>query len=119
MLSRVKNKLFQSKSPKQFDVKILTEQIEEISLNKESNLAICIENTGSSYLGVKNATLNLFPNSTIVLPAYYSNILLTERDFRILSEEIKKYQFKIEIWLIKFSLSSIFSIMTSNINMWN
>lgn len=94
MLSKVRNKLFGSKEHDKVDVNTIVTCIREIANNKERNLAICIENTGSSYLGVKNATLNLFPNYTIILPAYYSNILLNENDFRILADEIKSHKFE-------------------------
>jgi glycosyltransferase involved in cell wall biosynthesis len=117
MISRLKYKLFPTKGSKHLDVNKIIEQIEEIALNNEPNLAICIQNTGSSYLGVKNATLNLFPKSTIVLPAYYSNILLTEKDFRILSDEIRKYKFKnIVISTLPISMNPFLEILSENEN---
>jgi glycosyltransferase involved in cell wall biosynthesis len=82
------------KRPNQYDVGVLLEQIATISKSKEPNLAICIENTGSSYLGVKNATFNLFPHCTIVLPSYYSEIQLSEKDFFAIATEIEKHNFE-------------------------
>jgi glycosyltransferase involved in cell wall biosynthesis len=117
MFSRVKKKLFHSKNQNKLELKRITESIKEIAQNKESNLAICIENTDSSYLGVKNATFNLFPNSTIVLPAYYSNILLTEKDFRTLSEEIKKHQFNnVIISTLPISMNPFLDILAEHEN---
>ena len=73
---------------KYIDASYLIESIKLIASNDHKILAICLENTGSSFLGVKNATLNLFPQNTIVLPAYYSNISLTNRQLIELSEVI-------------------------------
>ena len=56
------------------DIQFLKDEISRISSLKEKHLAVCIENTGSSFLGIKNATFNLFPKNTLVLPAYYSEI---------------------------------------------
>jgi len=82
-----KNKIIHS------DVSILIENIRKIALNKEKNIAICIENTGSSFLGIKNATFNLFPKNTIALPAYYSEIKLTDNQLTEIANEIKKHKF--------------------------
>ena len=73
---------------KYIDITYLIESIKLIASNDQKVLAICLENTESSFLGVKNATLNLFPTNTVVLPAYYSNISLTNKQFIELSEAI-------------------------------
>ena len=73
---------------KYIDITYLIESIKLIASNDQKVLAICLENTESSFLGVKNATLNLFPTNTVVLPAYYSNISLTNKQFIELGKSI-------------------------------
>jgi glycosyltransferase involved in cell wall biosynthesis len=93
MIGKLAKKILNKKQKNVADISELLSSISQIANSKESNLAICIQNTDSSFLGVKNATLNLFPKSTIVLPAYYSEILLNESQFRQITTEIKKHQF--------------------------
>jgi hypothetical protein len=113
MFSIIKKILFNSKIHNRLELKRIIERIQEIAKNQESNLAICIENTHSSYLGVKNATFNLFPNSTIVLPAYYSDILLSEQEFKILTEEIKRHKFKnVIISTLPVSMNPFLELLT-------
>lgn len=117
MLSKVRNKFFRSKEQDKVDVSKIVACIREIAQKNDSNLAICIENTGSSYLGVKNATLNLFPHSTVILPAYYSNILLNEKDFRILTDEIKKHKFEnVIISTLPVSMNVFLDMLSENEN---
>ena len=66
-----------------------------------SVIAFCFNNTGSSCLGMKNATLNLFPESTLLLPAFHANLLLTE-----------KHQFEI---MHKICASSVRQVIFSGI----
>lgn len=73
-------------------VKII-KQIKTIKKDYES-IAFCLNNTNSSWLGVKMATLNLFPNNSIILPAYYSNILLNNSQLNTIISEISRYKFK-------------------------
>lgn len=73
---------------KYIDASYLFESIKLIASKDNKVLAICLENTESSFLGVKNATFNLFPNNTLVLPAYYSNLSLTNKQFIEISEAI-------------------------------
>lgn len=86
------NKILGKETFKKIDITYLLDSIKRIS-NDSNVIAICLENTGSSFLGVKNATLNLFPHNTLVLPAYYSNINLTDSQLFELSEAILKSGF--------------------------
>lgn len=82
------NKFLGKSTLEHVDISNLLASIKEISSKGNDVLAICLENTGSSFLGVKNATLNLFPENTIILPAYYSNIKLSDKQIILLSELI-------------------------------
>lgn len=73
---------------KYIDASYLIEYVKLIASKDNKVLAICLENTESSFLGVKNATFNLFPNNTLVLPAYYSEISLSNKQFIEISEAI-------------------------------
>jgi hypothetical protein len=93
MINKILKKYFFKDKIIKSDVSILIANIRKIALTKEKNIAICIENTGTSFLGIKNATFNLFPKNTIVLPAYYSEIKLTDEQLTEIVNEIKKHQF--------------------------
>lgn len=82
------NKFLGKSTLEHVDIFNLLDSIKEISSKGNVVLAICLDSTGSSYLGVKNATLNLFPENTIILPAYYSNIKLSDKQIILLSELI-------------------------------
>lgn len=102
---------------KYVDITSLIENINQIGSNNYKHLAVCLDNTGSSFLGVKNATLNLFPNSTIVLPAYYGNTLLTHNQFVELSEVILKNGFN-QLILSAFpgSMNKLIDLIAEKIN---
>lgn len=98
------------------DISYLIESIKLIASSENRVLAICLENTGSSFLGVKNATLNLFPNNTIVLPAYYSNISLNNRQYRELAEAIINNKFEqIIISSLPISMNKLLYLLADKI----
>lgn len=100
---------------KKIDITYLLDSIKRIS-NDSKELAICLENTGSSFLGVKNATLNLFPHKTLVLPAYYSNINLTDRQLLELSEAILKSGFnQVIISTLPISMNKLLDLIAEKI----
>lgn len=69
-----------SKQQRKSGIESVCSQIDLLA--KESNfLVICLAPTGSSYLGVFNATKNLFPKQLISLPAYHSQTIFTASDF--------------------------------------
>jgi glycosyltransferase involved in cell wall biosynthesis len=100
---------------KKIDITYLLDSIKRIS-NDSKELAICLENTGSSFLGVKNATLNLFPHKTLVLPAYYSNINLTDGQLLELSEAILKSGFnQVIISTLPISMNKLLDLIAEKI----
>jgi glycosyltransferase involved in cell wall biosynthesis len=100
---------------KKIDITYLLDSIKRIS-NHSRVIAICLENTGSSFLGVKNATLNLFPNNTLVLPAYYSNINLTDRQLIVLSEVILTSGFnQVVISTLPISMNKLLDLIAEKI----
>ena len=62
--------------------------------NQSENLALCLDNTNGDYLGVKNATLNLFPDSTVALPAYYSTLKLSDAQLQSFINHLQSKPFK-------------------------
>ena len=80
------NKLF---SKQEYDLNILVKNIEIITKLK-SKLVICPENTGPNWMGIKNATLDLFPSQTLVIPQEYSNQVLTDKDLKTLISTFKR-----------------------------
>jgi glycosyltransferase involved in cell wall biosynthesis len=105
-------KMFGKETFNNIDISYIIESIKLIASNNHKVLAICLENTGSSFLGVKNATLNLFPQNTIVLPAYYSNICLTNRQFIELSDAIINYGFdQVIISTLPNSMSTLLDLI--------
>lgn len=82
---RTYNKLF---SKPEYELNILVKNIEVITKLK-SKLVICPENTGLNWMGIKNATLDLFPSQTLVIPQEYSNQILTDTDLKTLISTFK------------------------------
>jgi hypothetical protein len=101
---------------KYIDESYLFESIKLIASKDNKILAICLENTESSFLGVKNATFNLFPNNTLVLPAYYSNISLTNKQFIKLSEAIVDNGFnQVIISALPISMNKLLNLLAEKI----
>ena len=109
-------KMFGKETFNHIDITYLIESIKLIASNDHKVLAICLENTGSSFLGVKNATLNLFPNNTIFLPAYYGNITLTAKQFIELSDAIVNNGFKqVIISSLPISMNKLLDLLADRI----
>ncbi len=72
----------------------LIQDIENLYKFNNHSLVLCLDNTGSSYLGVKNAVLNLFPANTVIIPAYYSNPLISDKQILDLANHIVSLGFK-------------------------
>lgn len=70
------------------------QDIENLYKFNNHSLVLCLDNTGSSYLGVKNAVLNLFPTNTVIIPAYYSNPLISDKQILDLANHIVSLGFK-------------------------
>lgn len=101
---------------KYIDASYLFESIKLIASKDNKVLAICLENTESSFLGVKNATFNLFPSSTLVLPAYYGEISLTNKQFIELSEAILNNGFnQVIISALPISMNKLLNLLAEKI----
>jgi len=115
IIYRIK-KIFGKETFKYIDASYLFESIKLIASKDNKVLAICLENTESSFLGVKNATFNLFPNNTLVLPAYYSEISLTNKQVIKLSEAIVDSGFnQVIISAIPISMNKLLNLLAEKI----
>lgn len=61
---------------------------------KNKTIVICLDNTNRSYLGCVKVTYRLFPKNTILIPSYYSNVLLSENEKLKFCNEIIKLEFE-------------------------
>lgn len=61
------------------NISLLEEKIKEIRRNSDI-IAICSDNTGYSWLGVKRGALALFEEKLLVLPQYYSESRLSVKE---------------------------------------
>jgi hypothetical protein len=101
---------------KYIDTSYLIEFIKIVASNDHKVIAICLENTESSFLGVKNATLNLFPTNTLILPAYYSNISLTYKQIVELSEAIVNNGFnQVIISSLPISMNKLLDLLADKV----
>ena len=62
---------------------LLTKILHEISYVREKSTTIAFtpDNTGYSWLGVKNGTMALFPENVICLPQNYSNSVFNKKKY--------------------------------------
>lgn len=70
--------------------------LEKIKTIRENHDILCISAspTGSSWLGVYNAGLSLFPENHIEIPQYYSKKILSDIQLLEISEKISSLNFK-------------------------
>jgi glycosyltransferase involved in cell wall biosynthesis len=75
---------------------LLKETIEQIASIRKINevLAIIPDNTGYSWLGIKNGAIALFPQNHICLPQYYSNSVFNKQELEYLCDTITQLKFK-------------------------
>jgi glycosyltransferase involved in cell wall biosynthesis len=59
-------------------------------LSSSNTIVFSPNNTGANWLGIKNATIGMFPNNYLVLPQSYSNLLLSPKQQNELTNTIKK-----------------------------
>jgi glycosyltransferase involved in cell wall biosynthesis len=71
----------------------ISSNLQEIR-NRSSTLAIYGSPTGASYLGIANATRNLYPHNSLEIPQYYSNTQLTKKQFNYLITAINNLKFE-------------------------
>lgn len=91
----------------------IIQDIENLYKFNNHSLVLCLDNTGSSYLGVKNAVFNLFPTNTVIIPAYYSNALISDKQILDLANHIVSLGFK---QLILGSFPNCFEKLALEIN---
>ena len=51
----------------------------EVVLQRSNTVVFTPNNTGPNWLGIKNATINMFPNEYLLLPQSYSSSLLSKK----------------------------------------
>ncbi len=59
---------------------------------KYPTLVFVPQNTGENWLGIKNATLGMFPQQSVILPQEFSRTLLDENQVHLFFDTIKKNQ---------------------------
>ena len=74
---------------------LLTKILHEISCirDKSTIIAFTPDNTGYSWLGVKNGTMALFPENVICLPQNYSNSVFSKKNILRISKFIANLKF--------------------------
>ena len=82
---RIKQKLNKERL---YEMPLLIEKVKSIAL-KNQNLVICPESTGPNWLGIKNATLSMFPANSFIIPQNYSNQVLSDTDLKSLLTTFK------------------------------
>lgn len=73
----------------------LQEVMDQLSLIRKTHDIVCIvpDNTGYSWLGIKNGAIALFPNNIICLPQYYSNTIFTADELAQINNTIIDLKF--------------------------
>jgi glycosyltransferase involved in cell wall biosynthesis len=66
--------------------------------NRSEILAICPDNTGPNWLGIKNATLSLFPDCTFIIPQYYSTQIYSDKELKQIADSISNLNFKLVVF---------------------
>lgn len=92
MINKILNKLKGSYQLHKTPISKVTSRIDEIR-SKSEILAICANNTGNNWLGIKRGTQSLFPESTLVIDQYYSNPVYSREELKELAEAISKANF--------------------------
>ncbi len=89
----------------------------EFILKNSKTIVFTPNNTGANWLGIKNATMNMFPNEYLLLPQLYSSTLLSKEQaikfFKLLKN--KGAKFIVFSGLPEYALSWIREIYKLNI----
>ena len=94
MIGRIKHFISgRSREKQQVNLELIIDQMKHLRTKSEL-LVFTFQPTGSSYLGVFNATHNLFPDLVVTLPAYHSNCLLSPVQFDALTTAAVSLQFE-------------------------
>jgi hypothetical protein len=78
---------------KKTDISVILARINEIK-EKSDIINLCAEPTAYSWLGVYNAGLSLFPQTTVGIPQYYSNQVLKDEQLHEIGVLIGNLKFK-------------------------
>ena len=89
-INRIKKKIG---GKSQYDIQSLLKDVNSIS-STHSKMVICPDNTDANWLGVKNATLAMFPTNSFVIPQSFSNQVLSDSDLQSLLTTFKNKQGK-------------------------
>lgn len=70
----------------------------EVFISNKSSVVFTPDNTGANWLGVKNATLSMYPENTFVFPQIYSQPKLSPSQLTDLKEIVSKNEVKLVIF---------------------
>ena len=85
-INRIKKKIGEKS---QYDLQSLLKDVNSIS-SFHSKMVICPDNTDANWLGVKNATLAMFPEQTFVIPQHFSNQIVSDEDLKLILSSFKE-----------------------------
>jgi|TARA_B110000114_G_scaffold181554_1_gene219189 glycosyltransferase involved in cell wall biosynthesis len=83
---RIKQKLNKERL---YELPLLIAKVKSIA-TQNLKLVICPENTDANWLGIKNATLSMFPLNTFVIPQSFSNQIVSDKDLKSLLIHFKE-----------------------------
>jgi hypothetical protein len=87
MLGKLKSFL-KSENPL-YDLEELLLKFKSIA-QKGGKLVLCPENTDANWLGIKNATLGMYPDQSICIPQYFSQQVVSDDDLKMLFTSFKE-----------------------------
>jgi glycosyltransferase involved in cell wall biosynthesis len=85
-INRFKEKLSRKS---QYDLQSLKDEIKALAI-LQNKLVICPNNTEENWLGIKNATLSMFPTQTFVIPQHFSNQIVSDHDLKVIIQFFKE-----------------------------
>ncbi len=92
-MNLIKKFFFKKADAGHVNISELEERIKEIRKNSDV-IAICPDNTGYSWLGVKRGALALFDDKLLVLPQYYSESRLSVKELSEICDLIINQEFQ-------------------------
>jgi hypothetical protein len=92
MLNKILNRLARKQAPPKPPIEELLHRLQAVR-NVSTILALCPESTGGNWLGIKQGTISLFPESYLCLPQYYSNTVYNTNELFALAKGIGQLNF--------------------------
>lgn len=86
ILRRIKQIL---KKQESIDFESIIKRYKDVK-SSSKRVVICPENTDENWLGIKNATIALYKSDVLVLPQFYSNQVISDKQFKIFLHDLKK-----------------------------